>query len=214
MSNGWERSPSTGRRTDSNDSKSKVLIFPRYHQLDAVRRLVRHARERGPGQHYLIQHSAGSGKSNSIAWLAHRLSVLHDAADRRVFDSIVVITDRRVLDRQLQRTIRQFEQTAGLVENIDQTSRQLKEALESGKTIIVTTFQSSSTSSRTTRPTRHTGASSRRSRRIRGTTGTRPTTSSARSSTFTNTRSGRRSRSWSSISASAWPTGSRARPRP
>jgi type I restriction enzyme R subunit len=117
------------------------LIFPRYHQLDAVRRLVAHARERGPGERYLIQHSAGSGKSNSIAWLAHRLSVLHDRQDARVFDSIIVITDRRVLDRQLQRTVKQFEQALGVVENIDQTSRQLKDALESGKTIIVTTLQ-------------------------------------------------------------------------
>lgn len=99
------------------------------------------ARIDGPGKCYLIQHSAGSGKSNSIAWLAHRLSILHDANDRRVFDSIVVITDRRVLDRQLQRTVRQFEQTAGVVENIDTTSRQLKDALESGKTIIVTKLQ-------------------------------------------------------------------------
>jgi type I restriction enzyme, R subunit len=73
--------------------------------------------------------------------LAHQLSVLHDAQDRRVFDSIVVITDRRVLDRQLQRTVRQFEQVLGVVENIDTTSRQLKEALESGKTIIATTLQ-------------------------------------------------------------------------
>jgi len=117
------------------------LIFPRYHQLDAVRRLVAHAREQGPGQRYLVQHSNGSGKSNSIAWLAHQLSVLHDAHDRRVFDSIIVITDRRVLDRQLQRTVQAFEQTPGVVENIDKTSRQLKEALESGKTIIVTTLQ-------------------------------------------------------------------------
>ena len=96
---------------------------------------------RGAGQCYLIQHSAGSGKSNSIAWLAHQLSVLHDASDQRVFDSIIVITDRRVLDRQLQRTVRQFEQTLGVVENIDTTSRQLKQALEDGKTIIVTTLQ-------------------------------------------------------------------------
>ena len=95
----------------------------------------------GAGQRYLIQHSAGSGKSFTIAWLAHQLSTLHDADDRRVFDSIVVITDRRVLDRQLQTTMRQFEQTLGVVENIDTTSRQLKEALESGKTIIVTTLQ-------------------------------------------------------------------------
>lgn len=125
-----------GRRTGE-----RALIFPRYHQLDAVRRLVRDARESGPGRYYLVQHSAGSGKSNSIAWLAHRLSILHDADDRRVFDSIVVITDRRVIDRQLQSTVKQFERTAGVVENIDKTSRQLKEALESGKTIIVSTLQ-------------------------------------------------------------------------
>ncbi|MBM3317976.1 MAG: type I restriction endonuclease subunit R, partial [Candidatus Eisenbacteria bacterium] len=125
-----------GRKTGK-----RFLIFPRYQQLDAVRRLVTHARAHGTGQRYLIQHSAGSGKSFTIAWLAHRLATLHDAGDRRVFDSIVVITDRRVLDRQLQTTMRQFEQTLGVVENIDTTSRHLKEALESGKTIIVTTLQ-------------------------------------------------------------------------
>ena len=125
-----------GRKTGTHH-----LIFPRYHQLDSVRRLVTHARAHGPGQRYLIQHSAGSGKSNSIAWLAHQLSVLHNANDQRVFDSIIVITDRRVLDRQLQRTVRQFQQTLGVVENIDKTSHQLKEALEDGKTIIVTTLQ-------------------------------------------------------------------------
>jgi type I restriction enzyme R subunit len=103
--------------------------------------MVAHARDNGPGQRYLVQHSAGSGKSFTIAWLAHRLSVLHDDDDRRVFDSIVVITDRRLLDRQLQRTVRQFEQTLGVVENIDTTSRQLKQALEAGKTIIVSTLQ-------------------------------------------------------------------------
>jgi type I restriction enzyme R subunit len=119
----------------------RSLIFPRYQQLDCVRRLVTDARVTGAGQRYLIQHSAGSGKSFTIAWLAHQLATLHDASDRRVFDSIVVITDRRVLDRQLQTTMRQFEQTLGVVENIDTTSRQLKEALESGKTIIVTTLQ-------------------------------------------------------------------------
>lgn len=127
-----DKGKKTGRRS---------LIFPRYHQFDAVRRLVGDALEKGAGDNYLIQHSAGSGKSNTIAWLAHQLSTLHDASDERVFDSIIVITDRRVLDRQLQRTIRQFEQTLGLVENIDQSSRQLKEALEAGKTIIVTTLQ-------------------------------------------------------------------------
>jgi type I restriction enzyme R subunit len=119
----------------------RFLVFPRYQQLDAVRKLVVHVRARGAGQRYLIQHSAGSGKSFTIAWLAHRLSTLRDSSDRRVFDSIIVVTDRRILDRQLQRTIRQLEQTLGVVENIDQTSRQLREALESGKTIIVTTLQ-------------------------------------------------------------------------
>ena len=129
--------------TDDDGKKTgrRYLIFPRYHQMDAVRRLADHARRHGPGQRYLVQHSAGSGKSNSIAWLAHQLSVLHDTQDKRVFDSIIVITDRRVLDRQLQNTILQFQQTTGVVENIDQTSRQLKAALESGKTIIVTTLQ-------------------------------------------------------------------------
>ena len=125
-----------GRKTGK-----RFLIFPRYQQLDCVRRLVGHARDHGTGQRYLIQHSAGSGKSFTIAWLAHRLSVLHDSEDRRVFDSVIVVTDRRVLDRQLQGTIRQFEQTLGVVENIDQTSRQLREALEAGRTIIVTTLQ-------------------------------------------------------------------------
>ena len=131
-----EEEDEKGRKTGK-----RFLIFPRYQQLDCVRRLVTDARARGPGQRYLIQHSAGSGKSFTIAWLAHQLATLHDASDRRVFDSIVVITDRRVLDRQLQTTMRQFEQTLGVVENIDTTSRQLKEALESGKTIIVTTLQ-------------------------------------------------------------------------
>ncbi len=119
----------------------RSLIFPRYQQVDCVRRLVADARTQGTGQRYLVQHSAGSGKTFTIAWLAHQLSTLHDADDRRVFDSIVVITDRRVLDRQLQSAMRQFEQTLGVVENIDKTSRQLKDALEGGKTIIVTTLQ-------------------------------------------------------------------------
>ncbi len=125
-----------GRKTGG-----RLLIFPRYQQLDCVRKLVTDARERGTGRRYLIQHSAGSGKTFTIAWLAHQLSTLHGADDRRVFDSIVVISDRRVLDRQLQTAMRQFEQTLGVVENIDTTSRQLREALESGKTIIVTTLQ-------------------------------------------------------------------------
>src|SRR5439155_1327899 len=131
-----EEEDARGRKTGR-----RFLIFPRYQQLDCVRKLVADARTNGAGQRYLIEHSAGSGKSFTIAWLAHRLSTLHDASDRRVFDSIVVITDRRVLDRQLQATMRQFEQTLGVVENIDTTSRQLREALETGKTIIVTTLQ-------------------------------------------------------------------------
>ncbi|MGB8377128.1 MAG: type I restriction endonuclease, partial [Rhodanobacteraceae bacterium] len=131
-----EEEDDKGRKTGQ-----RFLIFPRYQQLDCVRKLVSAARATGAGQRYLIQHSAGSGKSFTIAWLAHQLATLHDATDRRVFDSIVVITDRRVLDRQLQSTMRQFEQTLGVVENIDKTSRQLKDALESGKTIIVTTLQ-------------------------------------------------------------------------
>jgi type I restriction enzyme R subunit len=125
-----------GRKTGE-----RFILFPRYQQLDCVRALVSDARSRGTGQKYLIQHSAGSGKSYTIAWLAHRLSILHGLDDRRVFDSIVVVTDRRQLDRQLQATVRQLEQTLGTVENIDHTSRQLKAALEDGKTIIVTTLQ-------------------------------------------------------------------------
>ena len=125
-----------GRKTGK-----RFLMFPRYQQLDCVRRLVADSLRHGAEQRYLIQHSAGSGKSFTIAWLAHRLATLHDASNQRVFDSIIVVTDRRVLDRQLQAAMRQFEQTLGVVENIDTTSRQLKEALESGKTIIVTTLQ-------------------------------------------------------------------------
>lgn len=131
-----EEEDEKGRKTGK-----RFLLFPRYQQLSCVRKLVTDAQRRGAGQRYLIQHSAGSGKSYTIAWLAHQLATLHDITDERVFDSIVVITDRRVLDRQLQTTMRQIEQTLGVVENIDQTSRQLKEALEAGKTIIVTTLQ-------------------------------------------------------------------------
>ncbi len=126
---------------EGNKTGARRLIFPRYHQLDAVRRLVAHARANGAGQRYLIQHSAGSGKSNSIAWLAHQLSVLHNVQDERVFDSVVVVTDRRILDKQLQATVRQFEQTLGTVETITEDSQQLRRALEQGKNIVVTTLQ-------------------------------------------------------------------------
>jgi type I restriction enzyme R subunit len=126
-----------GRKTAERE-----VIFPRYHQLDAVRRLVEHARENGTGQNYLVEHSAGSGKSNSIAWLCHRLVGLHDAQDRRVFDSIVVVTDRRVLDQQLRSTVRSFEQVKGIVTAIEQhKSQELAAALMGGKDIIVTTLQ-------------------------------------------------------------------------
>ncbi len=117
-------------------------IFPRFHQWDAVRRLELDARVSGAGHNYLVQHSAGSGKSNTIAWLAHRLSSLHDASDAAVFDKVIVITDRRVLDRQLQDTIYQFEHTHGVVVRIDQDSKQLAEALQGVQArIIITTLQ-------------------------------------------------------------------------
>jgi len=119
----------------------EVMIFPRYHQLDCVRRLIAHTGKHGAGRNYLVQHSAGSGKSNSIAWLAHRLSSLHDAKDSKIFDSVVVVTDRRVLDQQLQDTIYQFEHKQGVVQKIDEDSKQLATALSTGTPIIITTLQ-------------------------------------------------------------------------
>lgn len=121
--------------------RKETMIFPRYHQLDAVRRLVGHAQAHGSGHNYLVQHSAGSGKSNSIAWLAHRLASLHDASDEKVFHSVVVVTDRRVLDQQLQNTIYQFEHKTGVVEKIDADTRQLARALSGGTPIIISTIQ-------------------------------------------------------------------------
>lgn len=121
--------------------RKETMIFPRYHQLDAVRKLVGHARTNGSGHNYLVQHSAGSGKSNSIAWLAHRLASLHDADDQKVFHSVVVVTDRRVLDQQLQNTIYQFEHKTGVVEKIDENTLQLAQALSGGTPIIITTLQ-------------------------------------------------------------------------
>lgn len=130
---------------EENDKGKKTgkrsLLFPRFHQVEGVRGLLQDAQINGAGKRYLIQHSAGSGKSYTIAWLAHQMTGLHDAADRRVFDSIVVVTDRRVLDRQLRRTVRQFQQVDGVVEAIDKTSAQLRDALEKGKQVIVTTLQ-------------------------------------------------------------------------
>ena len=124
--------------------QKETMIFPRYHQLDAVTKLIHAAKAQGAGENYLIQHSAGSGKSNSIAWLAHRLASLHDDEDKKVFDSVVVVTDRRVLDQQLQNTIYQIEHKQGVVVRIKEggtKSVQLADALESGSPIIITTLQ-------------------------------------------------------------------------
>jgi type I restriction enzyme R subunit len=121
--------------------KQESLLFPRYHQLDVVRKLEEDALANGAGKNYLIEYSAGSGKSNSIAWLVYRLSCLHDKDDKRVFDSVIVVTDRLVLDQQLQNTIYQFEHKQGVVQRIDKDSNQLAEALKSGTNIIITTLQ-------------------------------------------------------------------------
>jgi type I restriction enzyme R subunit len=125
---------------DEKTGKEK-FIFPRFHQLMVVRKLLAHAKANGSGHSYLIQHSAGSGKSNSIAWLAHQLANLCGLDGQPVFDSIVVITDRRVLDRQLQTTIKQFEKINGTVSKIDRNTKQLVKALERGDKIIITTLQ-------------------------------------------------------------------------
>ncbi|MFZ5569976.1 MAG: type I restriction endonuclease subunit R [Thermodesulfobacteriota bacterium] len=119
----------------------ETLIFPRFHQLDAVRRIVATARTEGTGRNYLIQHSAGSGKTNSISWLSHRLASLHDGEDRKIFNCVIVITDRRILDRQLQDAVYQIEHAQGVVKAIDQDSRQLSEALIDGTQIVITTLQ-------------------------------------------------------------------------
>ena len=131
--------------TGGSSEVRETLIFPRFQQLDAVRKLMMHAREHGPGRNYLIQHSAGSGKSNTIGWTAHQVTNLHDDADKPIFSSAIIVTDRIVLDRQLQNTVAQFEQTTGVVKKIDGTSRQLKEALEGGARIVITTIQKFST---------------------------------------------------------------------
>lgn len=122
--------------------KVKKLLFPRYHQIDAVDKLLNNAKEYGAGKSYLIQHSAGSGKSNSISWLAHQLVGLFDKTNENtVFDTVIVVTDRKVLDAQIRSNIKQFEQVKGVVEAITEGSKQLKTALEEGKKIIITTIQ-------------------------------------------------------------------------
>jgi type I restriction enzyme, R subunit len=130
---------------EQGDDGKATMIFPRFQQLDAVRRMMAYARAHGTGGNYLIQHSAGSGKSNTIGWTAHQAINLHDETDQPIFDTAIIVTDRIVLDRQLQSTVSQFEQTSGVVRKIDGTSRQLKEAIESGARIIVTTIQKFST---------------------------------------------------------------------
>lgn len=125
--------------------RKQTMLFPRFHQWEAVTGLVEAAREQGTGQRYLVQHSAGSGKTNSISWLAHRLSVLHDEANKPVFDSVIVITDRNVLDAQLQEAIHQIDRTPGVVAHIaglgGAKSQELADALIGGTKIVIVTIQ-------------------------------------------------------------------------
>jgi type I restriction enzyme R subunit len=120
---------------------TEKMVFPRYHQLDAVRALVAAARTESAGHNYLIQHSAGSGKTNSISWLSHRLASLHNEQNQKVFDCVIVITDRKVLDKQLQDAIYQIEHAQGVVKAIDQNAKQLADALIDGTKIVITTLQ-------------------------------------------------------------------------
>ncbi len=134
------------KETIDKNGKKRIrerMIFPRYHQLDAVSKMLADAKENGAGKNYLIQHSAGSGKSNSIAWLAYGLSNLFDRYDEPIFRSVIVVTDRRVLDSQLQDTIYQFDHVRGTVVKIDKnkTSKDLRDAINAGSKIIITTLQ-------------------------------------------------------------------------
>ena len=133
-----ETDPETGKKI-----VKKRLVFPRYHQLHVVRKLIADVSANGAGRNYLIQHSAGSGKSNSIAWTAYRLASIHGKDDKPIFRSVVVVTDRTVLDKQLQETINGFDHTLGVVETIDdkKTSKDLLNALNDGVRLIVTTLQ-------------------------------------------------------------------------
>lgn len=127
---------------DKNGNLVKeTMIFPRYHQLDVVTKLLEDVKKNGSGKSYLIQHSAGSGKSNSIAWLAHRLTGLHDYEDNKIFQSVIIVTDRRVLDSQLQSTVYQFDHVEGVVKKVDKNSGQLRDAINDGVGIIITTLQ-------------------------------------------------------------------------
>lgn len=129
------------RDRKGKDTGKQVQIFPRYHQLETVRKLTAHAQAHGAGYAYLNQHSAGSGKTIEIATLANSLATLHCDQDKVVFKTVIVLSDRRVIDRQLQAALEDFTPTRGMLENIDRTSRQLRAALEDGKKIIVSTIQ-------------------------------------------------------------------------
>ena len=134
----WKKTSDDGKKL-----RKENLIFPRAttSRRQAVRQMVAAAAREGRGITIWSSIRPGGSKSNTIAWLAHRLSSLHDARDQRLFDSVVVITDRVVLDRQLQNTIYQFDHRQGVVQKIDEDSRQLAEALEAGVPIIITTLQ-------------------------------------------------------------------------
>ena len=128
------------KKDEKTGKKKHEQIFPRYHQLDVVRKLLDSAPVDGVGNRYLIQHSAGSGKSNSISWLAHQLVGLEKEA-KALFDTIIVVTDRRVLDKQLRDTIKRFAQVSSIVGAVTEGSQQLRSFLEQGKKVIITTVQ-------------------------------------------------------------------------
>jgi len=133
-------------KNEDTDKVKKKMIFPRYHQLTSVRLILDHAKRNGVGQKYLIQHSAGSGKTNSIAWLAHQLHGLFDlGGTNHIFDSVVIVTDRTVLDKQLRDAVKQFSPQAGIVEAITgegaSKTSQLRDAIANRKKVIITTVQ-------------------------------------------------------------------------
>ena len=128
---------------DNGETRSvehEAVVFPRYHQLDALDNLIETVRSEGPGHNYLVQHSAGSGKTNTISWLAHRLSTLHEG-NEKIFDGVVVITDRRSLDNHLQNAVYQIDHQQGVVKKIDRDSKQLAQALADKTPIVITTLQ-------------------------------------------------------------------------
>lgn len=129
------------RDEDTGEIVSETMIFPRYHQLDVVTKLLEDVKTHGSGKNYLVQHSAGSGKSNSIAWLAHRLAGLHNAHDEKIFQSVIIVTDRKVLDGQLQDKVYQFDHVDGVVQKIDKDAQQLKDAINGGVPVIISTLQ-------------------------------------------------------------------------